>query len=112
MVVGLTALHLYPIVYFNVSAALGSLNVEMEEAARGLGCRGLRLFWRVTLPSILPSVFAATSITKSASRKPVPSGVPDARKKFISQQSVATDEGEGHHSLPTNSQPNSLSMTL
>jgi iron(III) transport system permease protein len=62
VVVGLTALHLYPIVYFNVSAALGSLNVEMEEAARGLGCRGLRLFWRVTLPSILPSVFAATSL--------------------------------------------------
>jgi len=62
IVVGLTALHLYPIVYFNVSAALGSLNVEMEEAARGLGCRGWRLLWRVTLPSILPSVFAATSL--------------------------------------------------
>jgi len=62
VVVGLTALHLYPIIYFNVSAALGSLNVEMEEAARGLGCRGWRLLWRVTLPSILPSVFAATSI--------------------------------------------------
>jgi iron(III) transport system permease protein len=62
VVVALTALHLYPIVYFNVSAALGSLNVEMEEAARGLGCRGLRLFWRVTLPSIWPSVFAATSL--------------------------------------------------
>ncbi len=62
VVVGLTALHLYPIVYFNVSAALGSLNVEMEEAARGLGCRGWRLLWRVTLPSILPSLFAATSL--------------------------------------------------
>ncbi|HEY8924995.1 MAG TPA: iron ABC transporter permease [Polyangia bacterium] len=62
VVVGLTALHLYPIVYFNVSAALGGLNVEMEEAARGLGCRGWRLLWRVTLPSIHPSVFAATSL--------------------------------------------------
>jgi len=62
VVVALTALHLYPIVYFNVQAALEGLNPEMEEAARGLGCRGLRLFRRVTLPSILPSVFAAVSI--------------------------------------------------
>src|SRR5206468_6547052 len=51
-----------PIVYFNVQAALAGLNPEMEEAARGLGCRGLRLFRRITLPSILPSVFAAGSI--------------------------------------------------
>ena len=34
----------------------------MEEAARGLGCRGLRLFRRITLPAIFPSVFAAVSI--------------------------------------------------
>ena len=62
MVVALTALHLYPIVYFNVQAALAGLNPEMEEAARSLGCRGLRLFRKITLPSILPSVFAAASI--------------------------------------------------
>ena len=62
VVVALTALHLYPIVYFNVQAALAGLNPEMEEAARSLGCRGLRLFRKITLPSILPSVFAATSI--------------------------------------------------
>ena len=62
VVVALTALHLYPIVYFNVQAALAGLNAEMEEAARSLGCRGLRLFRKVTLPSILPSVFAAASI--------------------------------------------------
>ena len=62
VVVALTALHLYPIVYFNVQAALAGLNPEMEEAARSLGCRGLRLFRKITLPSILPSVFAAASI--------------------------------------------------
>ncbi len=61
-VVGLTALHLYPIVYFNVSAALGGLNVEMEEAARSLGCRGWRAFRKITLPLISPSVFGACSI--------------------------------------------------
>jgi len=62
VVVALTAMHLYPIVYFNVQAALAGLNHEMEEAARSLGCRGLRLFRKITLPSILPSVFAAGSI--------------------------------------------------
>jgi len=62
VVVALTAMHLYPIVYFNVQAALAGLNVEMEEAARSLGCRGLRLFRKITLPAILPSVFAAASI--------------------------------------------------
>src|SRR3569833_3096869 len=61
-VVGLTALHLYPIVYFNVSASLANLNVEMEEAARSLGCRGLRTFWKVTLPLVTPSLFGACSI--------------------------------------------------
>ena len=49
-VVALTALHLYPIVYFNVSAALANLHPEMEEAAKISGCRGLRKFRRITLP--------------------------------------------------------------
>jgi iron(III) transport system permease protein len=61
-VVGLTALHLYPIVYFNVQAALAGLNVELEEAAASLGCHGWRRFRRVTLPLLGPSLFAATSI--------------------------------------------------
>jgi iron(III) transport system permease protein len=61
-VVGLTALHLYPIVYFNVSAALAGFNIELEEAAESLGCRGLRKFWKITLPALGPSVFAGSSI--------------------------------------------------
>jgi iron(III) transport system permease protein len=61
-VVALTALHLYPIVYFNVQAALAGLNVELEEAAASLGCHGLRRFRKITLPLLGPSVFAATSI--------------------------------------------------
>jgi iron(III) transport system permease protein len=61
-VVALTALHLYPIVYFNVQAALAGLNVELEEAAASLGCRGLRRFRKITLPLLGPSLFAATSI--------------------------------------------------
>jgi iron(III) transport system permease protein len=61
-VVGLTALHLYPIVYFNVQAALGGLNVELDEAAASLGCHGWRRFRKITLPLLGPSLFAATSI--------------------------------------------------
>jgi iron(III) transport system permease protein len=58
----LTAMHLYPIVYFNVSAALSSLNPEMEEAAQNLGCTGIRKLVKITLPLIMPSVFAAVTI--------------------------------------------------
>jgi iron(III) transport system permease protein len=61
-VVALTALHLYPIIYFNVSAALTGFNVELEEAAASLGCRGLRRFWKITLPTLAPSLFAGASI--------------------------------------------------
>jgi iron(III) transport system permease protein len=61
-VVLLTALHLYPVVYFNASAALSNVNPEMEEAAQNLGANGLRRFARVTLPLIFPSVFGAVTI--------------------------------------------------
>jgi iron(III) transport system permease protein len=61
-IVVLTALHLYPIVYLSVGAALGRLNVEMEEAAENLGCRGFRALRKITLPLVLPSVFGASSI--------------------------------------------------
>jgi iron(III) transport system permease protein len=61
-VVALTALHLYPIVYFNVQAALAGMNVELEEAAASLGARGWTRFWKITLPTVGPSIFAATSI--------------------------------------------------
>ena len=61
-VVLLTALHLYPIVYFNVSAALGHVSPEMEEAAENLGARGLGRLFKITLPLIMPSLFAAITI--------------------------------------------------
>jgi iron(III) transport system permease protein len=61
-VVALTALHLYPIVYFNVQASLAGFNAELEEAAASLGCHGFRRFRKITLPILGPSLFAATSI--------------------------------------------------
>ena len=61
-VVFLTALHLYPVVYFNVSAALGHVSPEMEEAAQNLGARSVRRLFKITLPLVLPSLFGATTI--------------------------------------------------
>ncbi|MCB1062012.1 MAG: iron ABC transporter permease [Verrucomicrobiae bacterium] len=61
-VVLMNALHLYPIAYLNISAALANLDPAMEEAAENLGCHGLRRLWRVTLPLIMPGVFAGSTI--------------------------------------------------
>jgi iron(III) transport system permease protein len=61
-VIALTALHLYPVLYFNLSASLASLNPELERAAETLGTSGLRKLWRVTLPLTAPSLFASLTI--------------------------------------------------
>jgi iron(III) transport system permease protein len=61
-VVVMNALHLYPILYLNVVAALANLDPAMEEAAENLGCTGLRKFRRITLPLIMPGLFAGGTI--------------------------------------------------
>lgn len=61
-VISLTALHLYPVLYFNLSAALASQNPELERAAEILGASGARRLWRVTLPLTAPSLFASLTI--------------------------------------------------
>lgn len=55
-------LHLYPIVYLNAAAALANLDPALEEAAANLGCPPYRRFFRVTLPMIMPGVFAGGTI--------------------------------------------------
>lgn len=61
-VIALTALHLYPVLYFNLSASLSSLNPELERAAEMLGATRVRKLWRVTLPLTAPSLFASLTI--------------------------------------------------
>ena len=61
-VVALEVLHLYPIMYLNAASALANVNSALEEAGRNLGARGWRLFRTVTLPLMLPGVFAGASI--------------------------------------------------
>ena len=61
-VVAMNALHLYPIVYLNVSAALANLDPAMEESAANLGASGWRRFQRITLPLTMPGLFAGGTI--------------------------------------------------
>lgn len=61
-VVLMNALHLYPIAYLNISAALANIDPAMEEAAENLGCHGIRRLSRITLPMIMPGVFAGATI--------------------------------------------------
>jgi iron(III) transport system permease protein len=57
-VVLLQVLHLYPIMYLNVAAALANVDPSLEEAARNMGDSGFRLFRKITFPLMLPGYFA------------------------------------------------------
>ncbi len=61
-VVIMNALHLYPILYLNLVAALANVDPAMEEAAENLGCTGFRKFRKITLPLIMPGFFAGGTI--------------------------------------------------
>jgi iron(III) transport system permease protein len=61
-VVIMETLHLYPILFLNVQAALANIDPSLEESARNLGASGWRTFWRVTLPLARPGVFAGATI--------------------------------------------------
>ncbi len=61
-IVLMNALHLYPILYMNIAAALSNLDPAMEQAAQNLGCPPWRRFWKITYPLTLPGVFAGSSI--------------------------------------------------
>lgn len=61
-VVILEALHLYPIMYLNVAAALANIDPSLEEAAENMGARGWTLFRTITFPLLLPGYFAGAVI--------------------------------------------------
>lgn len=61
-IVIMEVLHLYPILYLNIAATLANLDPAMEEAAASLGCSVWRRFTRVTLPLIMPGIFAGGTI--------------------------------------------------
>ncbi len=58
----LQALHLFPIMYLNVSASLANIDPAYAQAARNLGASGRRSFFRITLPLMRPGLFAGGTI--------------------------------------------------
>ncbi len=61
-VVLMEALHLYPILYLNITAAMANLDPSLDEAAMNLGASRWKRFWSVTLPLITPGLFAGGTI--------------------------------------------------
>ena len=61
-VIILQALSLYPILYLNVAAALANIDPAMEQAAANLGSTGFSRFRKITLPLIMPGLFAGGTI--------------------------------------------------
>lgn len=61
-IVLMNALHLYPILYMNIAAALANLDPAMEQAAENLGCPPWKRFWRITFPLCMPGIFAGSSL--------------------------------------------------
>lgn len=61
-VVILEALHLYPIMYLNLAAALANVDPSLEEAGKNMGASGFRLLRTVTFPLVLPGYFAGAII--------------------------------------------------
>ena len=62
LIILLEALHLYPIFYLNLTAALANIDPALDEAARNLGASRWRRWRRITLPLILPGLFAGATI--------------------------------------------------
>jgi iron(III) transport system permease protein len=61
-VVLLETLHLFPILYLNLVAALANIDPSLEEAAANLGASPGRVFRRVTLPLAAPGLFAGMAL--------------------------------------------------
>lgn len=62
VVVLLQVLHLFPIMYLNLTSSLSNIDPAYMEAARNFGAGPWSTFWRVTLPLVRPGLFAGGSI--------------------------------------------------
>lgn len=57
-IIVLETLHLFPILFLNLVAALANIDPSLEESALNLGATPVRVFRRVTLPLAMPGLFA------------------------------------------------------
>jgi iron(III) transport system permease protein len=62
-VVLVQTLHFFPFILLNTVVSLSNLDPSMEEMAQNMGCRGFRLFRRITLPLMLPGFIAGSLLT-------------------------------------------------
>jgi len=61
-VIFVEAVHYFPFILINLSAALRNIDRSMEEAAQNLGCSGFRLFRRIVFPLAMPGYVAGASL--------------------------------------------------
>ena len=66
-VVFVQAIHYFPFILINLSAALANIDRSMEEAAQNLGSSGFRLFRRIVFPLAMPgySDYIAASLSNT-----------------------------------------------
>lgn len=62
-VVLVQTLHFFPFIVLNTVVSLSNIDSSLEEMAQNLGCHGFRLFYRVTLPLMLPGFIAGSLLT-------------------------------------------------
>jgi iron(III) transport system permease protein len=61
-VVLMQMLHLFPIMYLNLTSCLSNIDPMYYEAAKNFGACGWKQFWKITLPLLRPGIFAGSSI--------------------------------------------------
>jgi iron(III) transport system permease protein len=61
-VVVMQVLHLYPVLYLNLTAAWSNIDPTLEDAARNLGAGEARIFRTITFPLLMPGYFAGASL--------------------------------------------------
>ncbi len=61
-IIVLEILHLFPIMFLWLQAALGNVDPSLREAGKNLGSDRWHLFWNVTMPLAMPGIYASGSI--------------------------------------------------
>jgi iron(III) transport system permease protein len=61
-VIFVEALHYFPFILLNLSAALANIDSSMEESAQNLGAHGFTLFRRIVFPLALPGYIAGAAL--------------------------------------------------
>ena len=61
-VIFVEALHYFPFILLNLTAALANIDSAMEESAQNLGASGVRLFRRIVFPLAMPGYLAGAAL--------------------------------------------------